>query len=282
MSKVAIITDSTAYLPDEMVEKYGISVAPQVLIWGEETLRDGIDIQPAEFYNRLSTADIMPTTSQVAVKDFKELYEKLLGQGKDILAILVSDKLSGTIGSATQALEFFPDANIEIINSQGVAMMLGFVVLEVARAAEKGASLAECKTLAENLKQRTGVVFAVDTLEFLHRGGRIGGASRFLGTALQLKPILEVRDGRVEAIERVRTKTKAHNRLIEILAERTRDGETIKLATLHASAHEDAKALLEAAQAHLGNVDETIFSEVSPVVGTHAGPGTVGLAYLIN
>ncbi|MBT3389922.1 MAG: DegV family protein [Chloroflexi bacterium] len=282
MSNVAIITDSTAYLPDEMVEKYGISVAPQVLIWGEETLRDGVDIQPAEFYNRLSTADVMPTTSQVAVKDFKELYEKLLGQGKDILAILVSDKLSGTISSATQALEFFPDANIEIINSQGVAMMLGFVVLEVARAAEKGASLAECKALAEDLKQRTGVVFAVDTLEFLHRGGRIGGASRFLGTALQLKPILEVRDGRVEAIERVRTKTKAHNRLIEILAERTQGGKTIKLATLHASAHEDAKALLEAAQAQLGNVDETIFSEVSPVVGTHAGPGTVGLAYLIN
>lgn len=282
MSNVAIITDSTAYLPNEMVEKYGISVAPQVLIWGEETLRDGVDIQPAEFYTRLSTADVMPTTSQVAVKDFKELYESLLAQGKDILAILVSDKLSGTISSATQALEFFPDAHIEITNSQGVAMMLGFVVLEVARAAEQGASLAECKALAEDLKQRTGVVFAVDTLEFLHRGGRIGGASRFLGTALQLKPILEVRDGRVEAVERVRTKNKAHNRLIEILVERTQGSKTIKLATLHASAHEDAKALLKAAQAQLGNVDETIFSEVSPVVGTHAGPGTVGLAYLIQ
>lgn len=282
MSNVAIITDSTAYLPNEMVEKYGISVAPQVLIWGEETLRDGVDIQPAEFYTRLSTADVMPTTSQVAVKDFKELYESLLAQGKDILAILVSDKLSGTISSATQALEFFPDAHIEITNSQGVAMMLGFVVLEVARAAEQGASLAECKALAEDLKQRTGVVFAVDTLEFLHRGGRIGGASRFLGTVLQLKPILEVRDGRVEAVERVRTKNKAHNRLIEILVERTQGSKTIKLATLHASAHEDAKALLKAAQAQLGNVDETIFSEVSPVVGTHAGPGTVGLAYLIQ
>ncbi len=282
MSNVAIITDSTAYLPDEIVDQYKISVAPQVLIWGEETLRDGVDIQPTEFYNRLSTADVMPTTSQVAIKDFKELFEKLLEEGKDILAILVSDKLSGTISSATQALEFFPDAKIEIVNSYGVAMMLGFVVLEVARAAEKGASLAECKMLAEELKQRTGVVFAVDTLEFLHRGGRIGGASRFLGTALQLKPILEVRDGQVEAIERVRTKIKAHKRLIEILEERTRGSQSIKLATLHASAYDDARALLEAAQAHLGNVDETIFSEVSPVVGTHAGPGTVGLAYMIS
>ncbi len=281
MSKVAIVTDSTAYLPPEIVEKYQITVIPQVLIWGEETLLDGIDIQPAEFYERLKTADVMPTTSQATVASFKEIFERLVGDGKEILCVLLSDKLSGTINSYTQAIEFFPDAKIDYVNSESVAMMLGFQALEAARAAKDGAALEECKAIAEDARQRTGVVFAVDTLEFLHRGGRIGGASRFLGTALQLKPILTVLDGRVEAIERVRTKKKAHARLLELLEERTAGSSSVKLATLHASAYEDAKALLEAAQQRLGNVEEMIFSEVSPVVGTHAGPGTVGLAYMV-
>ncbi len=282
MSKVAIVTDSTAYLPPEIVEEYQITVIPQVLIWGEETLLDGIDIQPTEFYERLKTADVMPTTSQATVASFKELFERLVGEGKDILCVLLSDKLSGTINSYTQAIEFFPDANIDFVNSESVAMSLGFCALEAARAAQNGAPLEECKAIAESAKERVGVVFAVDTLEFLHRGGRIGGASRFLGTALRLKPILTVLDGRVEAIERVRTKNKAHARLLELIEERTADSISIKLATLHASAKDDAQALLEDAVQRLGNVDETIFSEVSPVVGTHAGPGTVGLAYMVS
>ncbi|MBM3144608.1 MAG: DegV family protein [Chloroflexi bacterium] len=282
MSKVAIVTDSTAYIPPDLVKQYQITVVPQVLIWGEETLLDGIDIQPSEFYERLKTADVMPKTSQATVATFKEIFEHLVGEGKDILAVLISDKLSGTINSYTQAVEFFPGANIDLVNSESVAMMLGFQALEAARAAQKGASLAECKAIAEDARGRTGVIFAVDTLEFLHRGGRIGGASRFLGTALQLKPILTVLDGRVEAIERVRTKKKAHARLIELLEERTVGSKSVKLATLHASALEDARELLKEAEERLGNVEESIFSEVSPVVGTHAGPGTVGLAYMVS
>jgi DegV family protein with EDD domain len=282
MSKVAVITDSTAYIPDELISQYRISVVPQVLIWGDTEMKDGVDIQPTEFYQRLQTADIMPTTSQVSVADFKEVFQRLSESGNDVLAVLISDKLSGTIASALQALEFFPDLNVEIVNSETVAMELGFHALEAARAADRGASLAECKAVAEQAKDKTGVVFAVETLEFLHRGGRIGGASRFLGTALQLKPILEVREGRVEAIERVRTKRKAHMRLVELLEERTEGRGAVKLATLHANAPDDAQTLMVEAKKRLGDVDETIFSEVSPVVGTHAGPGTVGLAYMVS
>ena len=282
MSKVAVLTDSTAYLPNDLVEKYNIAVISQVLVWGEETMKDGVDISPTEFYERLSGAEIMPKTSQASAADFKEVLNRIVADGSDVLAILVSDKLSGTINSINQSLEFFPDANIEIVNSESIAMALGFAVLEAARAAKKGASLAECKAIAEDVKNRAGVVFAVDTLEFLHRGGRIGGASRFLGTALQLKPILEVKDGRVEAVERVRTKKKAQMRLIEIVEERTAGSTSVKLATLHANAYDDARALLDEATGRLGNVDESVFSEVSPVVGTHAGPGTVGLAYMVN
>jgi DegV family protein with EDD domain len=197
------------------------------------------------------------------------------------LGVLISESLSKTINSAELARQMVPGIKLEIVNSESVAMAMGFQVLAAARAAAKGASLAECKAAAEAAKAKTGVVFAVDTLEFLYRGGRIGGASRFLGTALKLKPILEVTGGRVEPIERVRTKGKAHNRLVELVIERTGGRKVLGLATLHANAMADAQALLADANSKL-HAAETIFSEVSPVVGTHAGPGTVGLAYFVE
>jgi len=278
MPKVAIVTDSTAYIPEKMVKEYSISVAPQVLIWGEEIYEDGVDIFPDEFYSRLANTDIMPTTSQVTPKSFEKIFSNLLAHDFEILAILVSDLLSGTIGSAIQVKEGLPEAPIEIVNSQTVAMSLGFQALQAARAAADGASLAECKQIAEQARNHVGVVFAVDTLEFLHRGGRIGGASRFLGAALNLKPILEVTEGKIEAIERVRTRKKSLNRLVELVEERLSGVEPVRIASLHANAPEDAQYLLEMSVEKFNPV-ETIFSEVSPVVGTHAGPGTVGLAY---
>ncbi|HEC62609.1 MAG TPA: DegV family protein [bacterium] len=186
MDKVAIITDSTGYIPKDLVDKYHLTVIPQVLIWEEKTYLDGVDIQPREFYNRLKNARVMPTTSQATIGSFRKNFSHLLDEGCQILAILVSDKLSGTIDSAIQARDMLPEAPIEIINSNTIAMALGFYALAVARAAKEGASLSECKDLAEKAVDHTGVIFAVDTLEFLHRGGRIGGASRFLGTALKL------------------------------------------------------------------------------------------------
>ena len=282
MSKVAVVTDSTAYIPQDLVDQYGITVAPQVLIWGEETFKDGIDISPTEFYIRLAKADIIPTTSQVAVPDFKEIFERLLGEGKDVLVILESDELSKSINSADLARQMVPDGNIEIVNSRSVAMELGFHVLTAARAAAKGATLAECKAIAEAAREKTGVLFVVDTLEFLHRGGRIGGASRFLGTALKLKPLLEVRGGRVEPIERIRTKKKAYERLVNLVIERANSMEgEFRLATLHANALEDAQGILEKISQELPPV-ESIYSELSPVVGTHCGPGTVGIAYMVG
>ena len=190
MSKVAIVTDSTAYIPKELVEQNGITILPQVLIWGEETLLDGVDIQPNEFYARLKNASVMPSTSQVTIQSFENIYKDLLDKGFDILAILISNELSGTINSAVQALGSYPNAPIEIVDSQTTAMALGFQVLIAARAAEQGASLEDCKALAEKARDSVGVVFAVDTLEFLHRGGRIGGGKSFLGSLLNVKPLL--------------------------------------------------------------------------------------------
>lgn len=279
MSKVALVTDSTAYIPADLVQKYHLTVAPQELIWGDKTYQDGVDIQPDEFYQRLKTASVMPTTSQVTIPNFKQIFQKLLEEGNDILAILISAKLSGTIDSAVQAKQMLPDANIEIVDSYTTAMAMGFQVLTVAKAAQEGATLAECKRLAEEARNHVGVIFAVDTLEFLHRGGRIGGGSRFLGTALNIKPILEVVGGRVEAVERVRTRKKSLDRVVELIEERTRGKNPIRIASLHANAEEEARGLLKEVTQRVNPV-ETIFTTVSPVVGTHAGPGTLGLAYM--
>jgi DegV family protein with EDD domain len=279
MPKVAIVTDSTAYIPKDLVEQYHITVAPQILVWGNETFRDGIDIDPEAFYNRLKKASIMPTTSQVSISAFEQIFRQLLDEGYEVLAILISKLLSGTIDSALQARDLLPGAPIEIVDSKTTAMAMGFQVLAAARAAQEGASLAECKALAEKATQHVGVIFAVDTLEFLHRGGRIGGGARFLGTALNIKPILEVTGGKVEAVERVRTRSKSLQRVVEMVGERIAGKQPVRLATLHANAPDDARQILEMAQERFNPV-ESIFSEVSPVVGTHAGPGTVGLAYM--
>ncbi len=279
MSKVAIVTDSTAGIPVEIIDQYPIWEAPQVLIFGEEALEDRVDIQPSEFYDRLEKDPIHPTTSQVTPASFQELFGKLLDEGYDILAVLVSPKLSGTVESANQVKEMYPEAAIEVFNSESVAMGLGFQVLMAARAAKEGASLAECKAVVEKAKPMTGVVFAVKTLEFLHRGGRIGGGAKFLGTALNYKPILEIREGAIESVERVRTRKKSLARLIRLVEERIGGREPLHLATLHAKAEEDARWLLDVGCAHL-NPQEKVYAEVSPAVGTHAGPGVVGLAYL--
>jgi DegV family protein with EDD domain len=281
MSKVAVITDSSPYIPADLVEQNQIHVIPLVLIWGEEIFNDGVDIVPEEFYRRLKTADVMPSTSQPTVAAFEELFTDLHNQGFDILAVLISEKLSGTVDSALQAQKAHPEMNIEIVDSTSTAMATGFQALAAARAALNGASLSECKLIAETAKERTGVIFLVDTLEFLHRGGRIGGAKRFMGTMLNIKPILAVQEGVVQSIGQVRTQKKALEELINIIVERTEGHSKIHLASLHANNYDLARDILEKASQRVSCV-ETVFSEVSPAIGTHAGPGALGLAYWIE
>jgi DegV family protein with EDD domain len=281
MSKIALVTDSTAYIPSDLVEKHNLTVMPQVLIWGEETFQDGVDIQPDEFYARLKTAKTMPTTSQVTPITMKTTFEDLIEKGYEVLGIFLSAKLSGTIQSVVQAKEMMGNAGekVSFVDSKSTAMAMGFQVLSVARAVEDGANLDDALALAEKATEHTGVYFAVDTLEFLHRGGRIGGATRFLGTALNVKPVLAVQDGRVEAVEQIRTKKKALERVLELVSEQTKGKTPIRLSTLHAAAEAEAQALLDKASKAM-DATESILSTVSPVVGTHAGPGTVGLAYM--
>ncbi|MEZ0397025.1 MAG: DegV family protein [Anaerolineales bacterium] len=281
MSKVAVVTDSTAYIPEELVKKHHITVVPLILLWGHEAFEDGVDIQPSEFYTRLAGAKVMPTTSQATIPAMQTTFETLIEQGYDVIGIFISSKLSGTIQSAMQAREMMLKGaeKVIIVDSLSTAMAMGFQVLATARAAEAGESLAECVKLAEKAREHIGVYFAVDTLEFLHRGGRIGGAQAFLGSALNIKPILSIVDGRVDSVDKVRTRSKVLDRVVELVVEKTAGRHPVHLATLHANAETDARALLATASARLDPV-ETIFSSVSPVIGAHTGPGTVGLAYM--
>jgi len=278
MADIAIVTDSTAYIPQELVDQYQIHVAPQILIWGEESFLDGVDMFPDEFYEKLKNSKQLPTTSQATVASFHKIFEPLVAQGKQIVAIVISEKLSGTLQSARQAKAMFPDATIALVDSRSAAMELGFQVLAAARAVEAGSSFQDVVDLAERARQHTGVFFVVDTLEFLHKGGRIGGAARLFGTAINLKPILQVADGQVESFEKVRTKAKAYTRLLDVVEERLQGKPNVRIATLHAAAEPDARQLLAEAAKRVSPI-ETIVSQVSPVVGTHVGPGTVGLAY---
>jgi len=279
MSKVAVVTDSSPYIPDEIIKENHIHVVPLTVIWGEENFYDGVDITPVEFYQRLETAKVMPSTSQPSVADFEVLFRKLDQQGYDILAVLLSEDLSGTISSATQAKNMLPEANIEIINSRTLAMALGFQVLAAARAANQGANLEDCKRLVLDILDNTGVIFVLDTLEFLHRGGRIGGAKRFVGTLLNVKPVLAIEDGLVVPLDSVRTQKKALERIVDLIEERTAGKKNIRLATLHADNPDTARFILDKALERIPAVEQ-VFSEVSPVIGTHAGPGAVGLAYM--
>lgn len=282
MPKVAIVTDSTANIPQNLLTSLSITQIPLQLIWGEDTYRDGIDITALEFYTRLKDAKVMPTSSQPSPAAFQQVYTGLLEQGYDIVSLHISSKLSGTLDSAIQAKNMIGSDRIALVDSRTTSMALGFSALVTARAAMDGASLEECQKLAEHAVANTGVIFVVSTLEFLHRGGRIGGASAFLGTAIGLKPILTVRDGLVDAKEKVRTMKKALNRLTDILVERVGNESSLRLATIHANAPLEAENLLDDVLHRFkdGVIKESLVSDVSPVIGTHAGPGTVGLTYL--
>jgi DegV family protein with EDD domain len=281
MGKVAIVTDSSAYIPKDFVKNLNIKIVPLVVIWGNETLEDDVDITPEQFYNRLKSAKEMPTTSQVSVPNMHKAFSGLVDQGFDVLGIFLSSKLSGTMQSAIQGRDELSAGKdkITLVDSLTTAMAMGFHVMAAANAAAQGASVSECKKIAEDAQKTSGVYFVVDTLEFLHRGGRIGGARRFLGSALNIKPILTVADGKVEAAGSVRTKAKAVNHLIELVHEQCKGKSSVHLATLHANAEAEANEILKTAGQGL-NVVESVLSEVSPAIGTHTGPGTVGLAYL--
>jgi len=283
MAKVAIVTDSTAYIPDQILSNYPIFIAPLLLLWDGESLRDGVDITPADFYARLKESEKMPSTSQTTPSMFMDIYQRLLNEGFDILSVHLSSKLSGTLDSAVQAKAHFEGARIELFDSLTSGMALGFQVLAAARIVQQGGGLKDCLHVLEKAREQSGLFFVPATLEYLRRGGRIGGASAFLGSVLDLKPILTVKDGRIEAVEKVRTFSKAVDRMLELAHKQAeKHGLPVRIASLYTDDPEGAQILAERARARFGKdgVTEEMLTPVSPVIGTHLGPGTSGICFL--
>lgn len=282
MGRIAFLTDSTAGLPADQVKKYGVSVVPLQVVFGTQVFRDGIDLTQDEFFDRLKAAKTLPTTSQPTTGDFEAAYKQLLDDpGVDsIISVHLSSKLSGTYSTSCTAAERLGAGNskkISIIDSLTVYMCEGLMVINGARAAEQGKSHDEIVTMLEAMKLKTQLLVVIDTLEYLQRGGRIGGAQALLGSLLNVKPILHIKDGRVEPLERVRTHRKAMERVVEIGAEVT-SGRPCQVSVGHAQAYEDARALSRMVNEKM-NVAEEFASDLGPVISTHTGPGVLGFVY---
>jgi DegV family protein with EDD domain len=275
--RIAIVTDSTADLPSHLVEEYGIRVVPQVLIMGDRTWRDGVDIDSATFYELLRTSSHFPASSQPSVVDFQQVFGELAGDFDGIVAVLISDELSGTLNSARMAAESLPDVPIEIIDTRAVSLQLAFIVLAAARAAAAGGDLQTVADAARAMIGQAQIYFIVDTLEYLHRGGRIGAASRLFGTALNLKPVLTISDGVVTPLTKVRSRRKALATVVRILDEQLAGAEGVHMGVLHVACPDEAAVLAEHLEERFRPV-EMFRTECGPVIGTHAGPGTVGVA----
>jgi DegV family protein with EDD domain len=276
--RVAVVTDSTAYLPPELVKKYDIHVVPQVLMLDGKTWRDGVDIDPPAFYELLRSSSSFPTTSQASRVDFQNLFTELSQQVEGIAAILVSADISGTVDSARAAAGNLPDVAVEILDSRGVSMKLGYPVLAAAQVATAGGDLPAVTEAARALIPKTRLYFVVETLEYLHRGGRIGGASRLIGSALNLKPVLEFWDGTVETVAKIRTRRKALDKVYDLIEEQIAGKQNVHMAVLDVASPQEAAEFIEQLTAHFQPV-EMLKVECSPVVGAHAGPGTVGVAF---
>lgn len=281
MSKVKVITDSTAYLPDNVLKELSIDTIPLYVIWGEEMFRDGIDISPEEFYKKLPLSKTMPTTSQPSPKEFTAIFQKYLNEGYDILSIHISSKLSGTVNSAQKAKEALGAENIEIIDSYLTSFGSGLQTIAGAKAAKEGASLAECKKVVENVKINSHIYFLVSTLEFLKRGGRIGGAAAMLGTLLDLKPILTFDEGAIVSHDKVRTMKKAIVKTVDIFEEIVGHEKPFYLGIAQATAPGTAEMVKTEILKRYTEDDFIEFVEggLSPVIGIHAGPGALALCF---
>ena len=278
MNPVMIVTDSSAYLPPDLVATHPIRVIPLTLNWDGQTYRDGVEIQATEFYNRLSTSSTLPSTSQIPPGDFENIIKELLVVDYDVLLLPISSGISGSYQSAASVVNNFPADRVVLLDTKLVSMALGFQVLAAARAAAAGANLTECKQTAQQAYGHIGVFFTVDTLKYLAAGGRINSAKRLLGAALDIKPILEIRDGKIELVNSVRTRNKAIDRMLQMVEKEIGGRSPVRISVFHALAPETAEELLETARLRFSPI-EYYLSEISPVVGSHVGPSTVAIAY---
>ena len=276
--KVAVVTDSTSSLTQAIGKEYGLHIIPEYVIFGDQTYQDGINLDAETFYPLLKNSKKLPTTSQPSVQDFVKLYSDLSQEAEAIVSIHISQKMSATLDSARAACQQLPGVAIQVIDSQSVSMGLGLIAIAAARAAAAGKEFGEVVALVEELIPKTNVIFTVETLEYLYKGGRIGGATALMGSVLSIKPVLYLKDGRIEPLEKVRTKKRATDRVLELMTERVGESNSVHAAIMHCSIPEEAAALGKEVTARFQPA-ELLITDAGPIIGTHAGPGTLGIVF---
>jgi DegV family protein with EDD domain len=278
---IKIVTDSTAYLPEDVVREHDIRVVPLCVHFGEAAFKEGVELSTAEFYERLKEAPVLPTTSQPSAGEFLEVFEELVAAGHEVIALTISSKLSGTWNSAMAAKGMLPDAGISVVDSLSTSVGLHLMVEEAVQHAQAGATRKEIVSRVEAMKEEMYILFAVDTLEYLAKGGRIGNAKAFLGTLLKIKPILTLQDGVIEPLEQVRSRRKALDRMLELIVDHAgSNGAQAKVAVTHALVPQEAERSKAELRNRL-NCLEPLLAEVGPVIGTHTGPGVIGVAVCV-
>lgn len=282
--KVAVVTDSVAQVPATVAGELGISVVPFSVLVEDATFRDEVDITPTELYQRMRTEGILPRTSHPSLGEYLQVFRERLQAGAgSILYLPVSGKLSGAYDTALEAApmirEEYPDREIGVFDTRTATIAQGFIAIEAAQASCRGAALGQVMDIAKDVRTRTGFVATLDTLEYLARGGRIGKLAYMLGSMIDVKPILNIGDdGLVAPIARVRGAGRSLEKMVAWVAERVAGKPGLRLAVMEGDAPDQAARLRDLALQEL-QPDEIFITSMTPVIGVHAGPGIIGLAY---
>ncbi|CAG7603757.1 Protein DegV [Paenibacillus solanacearum] len=275
MSQVRIVTDSTADIPQDIREKYGIEMVPLKVMFGSESYRDGVDIGPDAFYEKLVLSSALPTTSQPSPAEFMDVFKRLAEAGDGpVISLQLSSAVSGTYQSALLAKSMIDDLDLTVVDTKSASYGIGLLAVEAAVAAREGKSKEEILERIAWLRKEMRLYFLVDTLEYLQKGGRIGKAAALVGSLLNIKPILSLNDeGEVYSVEKVRGQKKAMNRIIELLKQDLA-GKPIQLVVAYTTGRETAEELCSLIREQF-EVVSVHYTHIGPVIGTHVGPGTV-------
>ena len=274
-----IITDSTADLSKDLYQKHDIGMVPLTIHLGERTWLDFHDIAPDEYYTLLKKSKAFPTTSQPSPQDFINAFTPFAEKGEPVLSIHISSKLSGTYQSAALARSHFPEARIEVVDSLQASLGLGMIILLCAEKASLGASFENLVDFARELTRKVETYFSVDSLEHLHRGGRIGKAQAFLGTLLKIKPLLKLVEGEIHPVEKIRTSERMLNRFVELVENGAREGSRLRLSVVESDNSEVMTGLLERLM-KIPGVSLVHRCKLGGVITSHSGPGTLGITFV--
>lgn len=272
-----IVTDSTSDLSPALLAKYGISMVPLTVHFGPESFLEGVQLSTDDFWTKVQSSPFHPKTAQPAPGDFLQVFQRLHAEGHEILCVCISANLSGTMNSAQIAAQMLPEAKITVVDTRSVTLGLGMMVIEAARLAEAGTPTADVVKRIDEIAGRMNILFTLDSLEFLQKNGRVGKAASLLGGLLGLKLILQVdREGVVAPADKVRGRSKVLPRALEMLQERVPAGRKVRMAILHANVPEQAQLWVDEVS-KVWDVQEYWVGPIGAVVGTNAGPGTVGV-----